>query len=82
LSDDMTAGGHSSWFMAVIESCMEETGMSREEAEEWVNFELLFGGALMAGYAAKAKAARGETEKSRAPGEFGDIIPLKGGTKP
>jgi hypothetical protein len=42
---------------------MERTGMSREEADEFFRFELLFGGNLTWQYAEKAKTPRDETKK-------------------
>ena len=51
------------WVIELLEDSMEETGMSREEADEFFRFELLFGGNLMWQYAEKAKAHQKETKK-------------------
>ncbi len=47
------------WYIEIIEADMAETGASREEAEKFLEFELMFGGALMQGYIAKLKAQEG-----------------------
>ncbi len=51
------------WLIDLLESSMEQTGMSREEADEFFRFELLFGGNLMWQYAEKAKAHQKEREE-------------------
>ncbi len=51
------------WLIEVLESSMEETGMSRKEAEESLQFELLFGGILMQEYGAKLKVHEIEAKK-------------------
>ena len=51
------------WFIELLEESMERTGMSRQEAEKFFRFELMFGGALMGQYAKKAKAHQKETKK-------------------
>lgn len=45
------------WYLAMVEGGME-AGMTREEAEEFAKFELLFGGNLIWQYAEKAKAGK------------------------
>jgi len=51
------------WLIEVLEDSMEETGMSRKEAEEFLQFELQFGGVLMGEYVAKLKAHEKETKE-------------------
>jgi hypothetical protein len=51
------------WVIELLEDSMEQTGMSREEADESFRFELLFGGNLTWQYAEKAKAHQKETKK-------------------
>ncbi len=51
------------WVIELLEDSMEETGMSREEADKSFRSELLFGGNLMWQYAEKAKAHQKETKK-------------------
>ena len=50
------------WVIELLEDSMEETGMSRREADEFFRSELLFGGNLMWQYAEKAKAHQKETK--------------------
>jgi hypothetical protein len=45
-----------SWLIEILEFSMEETGMSREEAENSLNFEMQYGGMLVQAYVAKLKA--------------------------
>jgi len=52
------------WVIELLEYSMEETGMSREEADEFFRFELLFGGNLIWQYAEKAKARQKENEET------------------
>lgn len=51
------------WVIELLEDSMKETGMIREEADEFFRSELLFGGNLMWQYAEKAKAHQKETKK-------------------
>ncbi len=51
------------WHIEFLESSMEETGMSRKEAEESLQFELSFGGILMQEYVAKLKAQQERPNK-------------------
>lgn len=50
------------WIIEILEDSMERTGMSRKEAKEFLQAELLFGGNLMWQYAEKAKAHQKETK--------------------
>jgi len=54
------------WLIELLEDSMERTGMSREAADEFFRFELLFGGNLMWQYAEKAKAYSKETKGPKA----------------
>jgi hypothetical protein len=55
-SDEPWPEKYPDWYIAVLESIMEETGMSRKEAIEHLENELLFGGCLIQEYAANARA--------------------------
>jgi hypothetical protein len=61
--DQPWPGDYPKWVIELLEDSMEETGMSREEADEFFRSELLFGGNLMWQYAEKAKAHQKETKK-------------------
>jgi hypothetical protein len=62
-SDQPWPETYPAWLIEILEHTMAETGMSREEAEAFLNFELMFGGTLMQGYVAKLKAHEKETKK-------------------
>lgn len=55
------------WLIEVLEGSMEETGMRREEAEESLRFELMFGATLMQEYVVKLKAHQKDAEKPETP---------------
>ena len=65
-SEEPWPENYPNWLIELLEHSMGETGMSRKEAEEFLQFELLFGGNLMWQYAEKAKAHQKETKKSGA----------------
>lgn len=52
------------WYIDLLESSIEETGMSRKEAENYMEHELMFGGSLMQGYVNKLKAHQKDTKRT------------------
>lgn len=59
-SDQPWPADYPRWAIEVLEDSMKETGLSQKEADEFFQFELLFGGNLMWQYAKKAKAYQKE----------------------